>query len=353
MDMADSITLDPHKWLYQPFECGCLMVRDGQLLDEAFVISPDYLKELQAGEQEVNFSDRSLQLTRISRALKLWVSLKYFGIDAFRAAIDRSLDLAQLAERRVAESRDLELLLPASLGVTCFRRRFEGVEDEEELARLNAQLAKSLEESGLGLVSSTRLRGRYAIRLCVLNHTTAAVDVERVLDWLETAEVSPAGAVDAVADSTPNRHPDAAAVRLERDRIDAAGLGAMPFFAPLDGEQLERAAGSARVVSVEAGEAIVRMWDAARDFYVIAEGTAEVRDDTGHLSDLGPGDFFGELAALEWGAGYGYPRLASVIATSPLIAVVLSSDALNALMREVPAVAQRVRAAVRERLPRS
>ncbi|MEA2361135.1 MAG: aromatic-L-amino-acid/L-tryptophan decarboxylase [Thermoleophilaceae bacterium] len=355
MELADSIALDPHKWLYQPFECGCLMVREGRLLDEAFVITPDYLKEVQPGHQEVNFSDRSFQLTRISRALKLWVSLKYFGIDAFRAAIDRSLDLAQLAERRVIESRELELMLPASLGVTCFRRRFEGVEDEEALARGNARLVKGLEESGLGLVSSTRLRGRYAIRLCVLNHTTAAVDVERVIDWLEAAEVSPADAVDAVeavANSAPDRHPDAAAVRLERDRIDAASLRSLPFFSPLSEEQLERVAGSARLMAVEAGEPIVRMWEAARDFYVIAEGTAEVRDDTKHLGDLGPGDFFGELAALEWGAGYGYPRLANVIASSPIVAVVLSSDALNALRREVPEVAERMRAAVQERLPR-
>jgi aromatic-L-amino-acid decarboxylase len=211
IELADSVTLDPHKWLYQPFECGCLLVRDGQRLDDAFMITPDYLREVQVGEQEVNFSDRGFQLTRATHALKLWVSLKYFGVDAFRAAIERSLDLAALAERRVGESEVLELLLPTSLGVTCFRRRFAGVEDEEHLAELNAQLVRGLEASGLGMVSSTRLRGRFAIRLCVLNHTTAAADVERVLDWLETAEVAPAQA--------SNRQADTAAVQLERERL--------------------------------------------------------------------------------------------------------------------------------------
>src|SRR3954449_3515776 len=73
IERADSVTLDPHKWLYQPFECGCLLVRDGRLLDEAFVITPDYLREAHVGDHEVNFSDRSFQLTRTSRALKLWV----------------------------------------------------------------------------------------------------------------------------------------------------------------------------------------------------------------------------------------------------------------------------------------
>jgi aromatic-L-amino-acid/L-tryptophan decarboxylase len=352
LELADSVTLDPHKWLYQPFECGCLLVREGELLDEAFVITPDYLKDVEA-HQEVNFSDRGFQLTRVARALKLWVSLNYFGLDAFGAAIERTLELAKLAERRVQESDELELLLPTSLGITCFRRRFGGTDDEEQLARLNAQLVSGLAETGKGLISSTRLRGRYALRLCVLNHTTTAADVEAVLDWLETAEVAPASSVEAVAAAARDRHPDAASVRLERDRVDAETLAALPLFASLTDEQLDRVARSARVISAQPGQAIVRKWEASRDFYVLADGTAEARGEGEHLRDMGPGDFFGELAALEWGAGFGYPRLATVSATSPVTAVVLSSDVLNALMREAPEVAEQVNSAVRERLPRS
>ena len=186
----------------------------------------------------------------------------------------------------------------------------------------------------------------------MLNHTTAAADLERVLAWLESAEIAPAAAVDAVIDSVRDRHPVAAAVRLERDHVDAAALRAMPFFAALDDGQLDRVAGAARVIALNPGDAIVRRWESARDFYVIAHGRADVRDDKERVGELGAGDFFGELAALDWGASYGYPRLASVVATSPLTAVVLSSDVLNALMRDVPGVAQRVRTAVRERLPR-
>lgn len=350
--LADSVTLDPHKWLYQPYECACLLVREGHLLDEAFVITPDYLMDV-AARREVNFSDRGFQLTRTSRALKLWVSLNYFGLDAFRAAIDRALDLALLAERRVRESEDLELMLPTSLGVTCFRRRFGGTDDEEELARLNAQLVSGLAATGKGLVSSTRLRGRYALRLCVLNHTSTECEVEEVLSWLEQAEVAPAASIEALHAAARDRHADTASVRLERDRVDPSTLGALPLFASLTDAQLERVGRSARAISAVPGEAIVRKWEAARDFYVLADGTAEVRGNGERYGDLTPGDFFGELAALEWGAGFGYPRLATVIATSPVKAVVLSSDALNALMREAPDVAQQVRSAVRERLPRS
>ena len=191
MELADSVTLDPHKWLYQPFECGCLLVREGQRLHEAFRIQPAYLKDTEAAELEVNFSDLSVQLSRTSRALKLWMSLRYFGIDAFRAAIDRSIDLALFAQARIEASAQLELLTPAKLGVVCFRRHPEGM-DEDRLERLNQQLAERLAASGQGLVSSTRLRGRFALRMCVLNHTSRTQDVERVLDWFEQAPLPPA-----------------------------------------------------------------------------------------------------------------------------------------------------------------
>src|SRR5438105_7788961 len=96
IERADSVTLDPHKWLYQPYECGCLLVRAGPALGAAFSITPDYLNDAVAQAGEINFSDLSMQLSRASRAFKLWVSLRYFGVDAFRRAIERSLELADL-----------------------------------------------------------------------------------------------------------------------------------------------------------------------------------------------------------------------------------------------------------------
>ncbi len=189
LDQADSVTLDPHKWLYQPYEVGCLLVRDGPLLSRAFHIMPDYLQDTAVGGVEVNFADRGIQLTRAARALKLWISLQYFGVDAFRAAIDRSLDLALLAEERIRASAELELLSPATLGVVCFRRRPPGV-GEGTLERLNADLDRRLAESGVGMVSSTRIDGRFALRLCILNHRSGPADVERVLAWLEDAPLA-------------------------------------------------------------------------------------------------------------------------------------------------------------------
>jgi CRP-like cAMP-binding protein len=172
-----------------------------------------------------------------------------------------------------------------------------------------------------------------------------------VLRWLEEADVD--AAVEVVPAPPRDRHPDTTSVRLERGRIAAPTLRALPLFASLTDAQLRGVARSARLASAAPGEEIVRRWEAARDFYVLVEGTAEVRSDGEHIRDLGRGDFFGELAALDWGASFGYARLATVIATSPVQAVVLSSHALNALMRESPGVAAQVERAVRERLPRS
>jgi selenocysteine lyase/cysteine desulfurase len=98
IDRADSVTLDPHKWLYQPMECGCVLIRDGARLERTFAIHPDYLDgDAVQGTDEVNFADRGLQLSRGFRALKVWVAVQTFGLAAFRACIQRNLELAEYA----------------------------------------------------------------------------------------------------------------------------------------------------------------------------------------------------------------------------------------------------------------
>jgi glutamate/tyrosine decarboxylase-like PLP-dependent enzyme len=179
IELADSITLDPHKWLYQPIELGCLLVRDERLLERTFAVHADYLQDIEA---DVNLGDRGLQLTRSARALKLWWSLRALGLDAFRTAVDHSLDLATHAVALVEAHPRLELLAPPSLGIVCFRRRVEGGEAAHEAA--NAALVAAVEASGTALASSTRVGGRYSLRLCVMNDTSDVADVERVVAFL-------------------------------------------------------------------------------------------------------------------------------------------------------------------------
>jgi aromatic-L-amino-acid/L-tryptophan decarboxylase len=190
MDLADSLVLDPHKWLYQPFEAGCVLLRDGAVLGRAFHVMPDYLQDTAVAGAEINLADRGLQLTRSARGLKIWLSLRSFGVPAFARVIDRALDLAAEAAAHVAAAPELEMLSTPALGVICFRRHPPGTDDEATLEAINAALVAGLRESGLGLISSTRLHGRYALRVCVLNHGSTSRDVARVMGWLATSPVA-------------------------------------------------------------------------------------------------------------------------------------------------------------------
>jgi hypothetical protein len=344
---ADSVTLDPHKWLYQPYECGCLLVRDGRRLRAAFEIVPDYLRDAEAEDLEVNFSDLGMQLSRSARAFKLWFSLRYFGTDAFRAAITRSVELAQHAAALIDASPDLEHLAPPSLGIVCFRRRFADTSEETEIERRNALLGRLVEEQGIGLVSSTRLGGRYALRLCVMNHTSGPADVERVLALIGTADV-PAG---RAAPRTELRDPDLERGRHADGDASLAELREVPLFAELDRAELRRVDALGARRDVPLGARIVERWDSTRDFYVVLEGSVAVEIDDELIRRLSAGEFFGELAALDWGAGFGYPRLATVVAETPVRLVVFAGGGLAELVDSYPTVDAQIREAVRARLP--
>lgn len=187
MERADSVTLDAHKWLFQPFEAGCLMVRDVRRLEAAFSVRPEYLQDTELGMEHVNFADRGLQLTRSFRALKVWMSIQTFGMEAFRRAVGRGMELADRASEYVEASEILEMLSPASLGVVCFRAHPRGSQlSEEDLEELNDGLQGRVIESGTAMMSSTRLHGRYSLRLCIMAHHTTWDDVRETLAAIES-----------------------------------------------------------------------------------------------------------------------------------------------------------------------
>ena len=182
LDRSDSATLDPHKWFFQPYETGCLMVRAPALLERAFRIAPDYLQDAAWGPRHVNFCDRGVQLTRIFRALRVWLSVQRYGLAAHRDAISRAIALARGAEARIREVDELELLAPQSLGIVCFRYRGGGDVPDEDLDNLNQRIQDEIVNSGFAMMSSTRLRGHLSLRFCVLNVRTTAEDLARTLD---------------------------------------------------------------------------------------------------------------------------------------------------------------------------
>ena len=187
---ADSVTLDPHKWLFVPFECGCLLARDPAKLERAFTVHPEYLTDVRAREREVNFADRGEQLTRSSHALKVWLSVQYFGLANIREAIERGIRRAEYAEQILRASGGFEILSPAQFGIVCFRAHPPGVDDPQELDALNERVNARVNATGRFLMSSTKLRGQFSLRLCTQVHRMTEADVEEVVALIEREAAS-------------------------------------------------------------------------------------------------------------------------------------------------------------------
>src|SRR5262249_35975600 len=149
-------------------EAGCLLVRDGRLLTETFAQRPEYMQDVAPNPDEVNFADHGIALTRRFRALKIWLSLKVLGVGWFRALIERSCDLAAYAEGLLRQRPAFEILQPRQLSVVAFRYA-GGLTDPAALDRKNLAIQEGLLASGRAFLSSTRLRGRVALRLCFVN----------------------------------------------------------------------------------------------------------------------------------------------------------------------------------------
>ena len=183
IERVDSVSMDAHKWLFQPYEAGALMVRDRRHLENAFAIGNDVLQDTVWGANHPNFADRGQQLSRSARALKIWMSVRTFGMARFRAAIQQGLDLARRAADHIDECPLLELMTPVTLGIVCFRVNPAGVAcDEEALEKINRQVLVHVFWGELAFLSSTSLKGVFSLRMCILNHTTTWDDVRRTLE---------------------------------------------------------------------------------------------------------------------------------------------------------------------------
>lgn len=177
IERADSISLDPHKWLFQSFECGCVLVRDVALLRAAFQIKADYLRDVHRNPDEFNPGDHGVQLTRSFRALKVWLSLQTFGLAAFREAITRGFELAEIAEHELRARKGWEILSPAQMATVCFRF---GDNDD-----VQTQLVDAMMRDGYALLTSTTLRGVVSLRLCTINPRTTEQDIVGTVERLD------------------------------------------------------------------------------------------------------------------------------------------------------------------------
>ena len=179
---ADSISLDPHKWLFQPLDCGCLLYRNPDIARTTFTYTGTYAKQLSADPIEgFAFFEESMELSRRFRGLKLWLSLRYHGMQAFREAIRLNLQQAQRLATAIKAHPELELLAPVELSVVCFRHIVSANTSEQERNDFNLALLKKIVSRGRVYLSNAELKGKFCLRACIVNHLTTNADIDAIL----------------------------------------------------------------------------------------------------------------------------------------------------------------------------
>jgi aromatic-L-amino-acid/L-tryptophan decarboxylase len=173
LERANSFVLDPHKWLFSPYDIACLWVSTPGVLEKTFAMYPEYLKDVSEGT--VNFHNRSLELSRRSRAIKLWLTIRTYGFIKISAAIERGVELAEYAQSLIEQIPELSVVTPAQLGIVTFTFK-----EQCDLAAI----ARELTESGFAALTTTSLKGQEVLRLCIINPATTELDVSETLKRL-------------------------------------------------------------------------------------------------------------------------------------------------------------------------
>lgn len=179
LDRADSVAVDPHKWMYIPVDCGCALVRDARAMRDAFSLVPPYLRDDTALPW---FSEFGIEQSRSFRALKLWVALRHLGIDGYREAIRHDIAMARALRARLHAAPDFEVISEGALSITCFRycpESFPG--SEADLDALNRSVLEMVQREGEVYLTGTELDGRPALRACIVNFRTTESDLDALI----------------------------------------------------------------------------------------------------------------------------------------------------------------------------
>ncbi|MEM6318025.1 MAG: aminotransferase class I/II-fold pyridoxal phosphate-dependent enzyme [Bacteroidota bacterium] len=185
IELADSITLDPHKWWFQPFEMGCLLVKNRHHLKQTFSVSAEYLIDTETtDDDEINFYDYGVQLTRSFRALKLYTSLKTYGLTAFQQAIDKGILMAEYAEQLLRAKTHWEIITPAQLGIINFRFAPPNT-SISELNELSKRISEKVVANGYAMIITTQIRGETVLRMCPIHPDLTKGDLENTIEQLD------------------------------------------------------------------------------------------------------------------------------------------------------------------------
>lgn len=181
-NLADSIAFDLHKWMYMPFEAGCVLIRDQQAHSNSFTVSPSYLQVIPRGiaSKSMKYANLGLDLSRGFKALKIWMSIKTHGINKFSELIDQNIEQAHYLASLIERDAQLELLAPVPLNVVCFRY-VPGSYQETLYNDFNRELLLRVQEEGIAVLSSTIIEGKFSLRGAITNHRSRREDFDLLI----------------------------------------------------------------------------------------------------------------------------------------------------------------------------
>ncbi len=185
LELADSIALDFHKWLYQPFEIGCILVQNWGVLRETYFKQADYLdtKFEEKTAARLEFNEHYFQLSRNAKAFKVWLSVKAYGFTKIQKMIQKDINLTHYLAKLIKKSNDFELKSESDLAVVCFR--FKGnYTSEQDIMAINEQLIPALEADGNVFIAGTKLNNEFVLRACLINHRKQKASVEFLLNTI-------------------------------------------------------------------------------------------------------------------------------------------------------------------------
>ena len=192
LERADSVSLDPHKWLYVPVDAGCLLFRDTHAARAPFSTDEaDYIKTHGYTDEEAfAFWDYGVELSRRFRALKVWMTLQYYGSRRIADAISEDIDLAAYLGEVVSNANDFELLAPVELSICCFRYVPERSLSDAELDQLNERIMELVQKGGRAYLSNATVNGKFALRACITNFRTTKADIDETIAAVREAATS-------------------------------------------------------------------------------------------------------------------------------------------------------------------
>ena len=184
VELADSLSWDAHKWLFQTYGCAAILVNDVADLERSFAVTPEYLRDLDNSNDMLNMYDIGIELTRPARGLKLWLTLQVLGSELMGSAIDQGFQLARWAQEAVESKENWETVAPAQMAMFNFRYAPEDL-DEEQKNEINERISARLNESGYAAIFTTVLKGKTVLRLCAIHPETTRDDIQTTISMLD------------------------------------------------------------------------------------------------------------------------------------------------------------------------